>query len=365
MGHDNAVTKTVTLSDNYATFICHMTSDIFPTAYRNCSAGPIRVQKNDTQTAIIQIDTTMEAILQPSTLAKSKLKPQTEDANTGIERVSTVKASIWGVKGGVIGVFMATVIFTIIIVFMRRYYIRLMPQDQQIAVTSPSSTNQSPSADLANAEYQRDTDPEPYAELNQTNVSPLSPQQSTDHPYTAYQRQPDPEPYAALNKTNVSPSSGQQSADHPYTPYQKQQEQEPYAVLNQATTSVMSSDPDYLNMHDYEDTIPRSNELYETPLSEESTPNQTNASPSSNQQSGAHPYTAYQKQPDTEPYATLNKTNLSQSPDQKSADHPYTAYQRQPDPEPYAALNQATSVMSSDPDYLNMHDYEDSILSLN
>ena len=44
LGH-GAVTKTVTLNDNNATFICHMTSEIFPTAYRNCSAGPITVQE--------------------------------------------------------------------------------------------------------------------------------------------------------------------------------------------------------------------------------------------------------------------------------------------------------------------------------
>ena len=38
-----AVTKTVTLSDNNAMFVCHMTSETFPTAYRNCSAGPITI----------------------------------------------------------------------------------------------------------------------------------------------------------------------------------------------------------------------------------------------------------------------------------------------------------------------------------
>ena len=44
LGHD-AVTKTVTLNDNNATFICHTTSETFPTAYRNCSTGPITVQQ--------------------------------------------------------------------------------------------------------------------------------------------------------------------------------------------------------------------------------------------------------------------------------------------------------------------------------
>ena len=44
LGYD-AVKKAVTLNDNNATFICHMTSKTFPMAYRNCSAGPIAVQE--------------------------------------------------------------------------------------------------------------------------------------------------------------------------------------------------------------------------------------------------------------------------------------------------------------------------------
>ena len=91
---------------------------------------------------------------------------------------------------------------------------------------------------------------------NQTNIS--FDQEAADHPYTAYEKQPEPEPYAVLNQTNVSPSSHQQSANHPYTAYQKQPEPEPYAALNQMPLSnptAMASDPDYQNVNEYEDNL--------------------------------------------------------------------------------------------------------------
>ena len=177
----------------------------------------------------------------------------------------------FSIIGGSLGFLILTIV---IILFIRRYYIKLEPYDEHITMTHPSSTNQSPYADAA---YD----------------SPSSDQQSADHQYTAYQRQPDPEPYAILNQTNVSPSSDQQYADHPYAAYQKQPDSEPYATLNQ-----------------------------------------TNMSPSPDQQSSDHPYTAYQRQPDLEPYATLNQSNMSPSSNQQSSDHPYTAYKQQPEPEP-------------------------------
>ena len=40
--------KHVTLQNNMAMFICHMTSETFPTAYRNCSAGPLIVTASTT-----------------------------------------------------------------------------------------------------------------------------------------------------------------------------------------------------------------------------------------------------------------------------------------------------------------------------
>ena len=39
------VQKTVTLQDNKAMFICQMTSETFPTSYRNCTAGPLIISE--------------------------------------------------------------------------------------------------------------------------------------------------------------------------------------------------------------------------------------------------------------------------------------------------------------------------------
>ena len=94
--------------------------------------------------------------------------------------------------------------------------------------------------------------------------------------------------------------------------------------------------------------------------------NQITGLPNSSQlpQANDYPYTAYKKQPDPQPYTTLNQPNVSASSDQQSADHPYTAYQRQPEPKPYA-LNQmpppSPTARTSDPDYQDVHDYEDNI----
>ncbi|XP_072020792.1 uncharacterized protein [Amphiura filiformis] len=46
---DQTVTRIITTDDNYVVFTCHMTSETFPTAYRNCSVGPITVSQNSGQ----------------------------------------------------------------------------------------------------------------------------------------------------------------------------------------------------------------------------------------------------------------------------------------------------------------------------
>ena len=45
LGKQNVTTRQITTEDNKALFLCHMTSDQFPTVYRNCTAGPITVLK--------------------------------------------------------------------------------------------------------------------------------------------------------------------------------------------------------------------------------------------------------------------------------------------------------------------------------
>ena len=45
---NSSVTTLVTQNDHNAVFTCHMTSDTFKSAYRNCSAGPITVSQIET-----------------------------------------------------------------------------------------------------------------------------------------------------------------------------------------------------------------------------------------------------------------------------------------------------------------------------
>ena len=274
LGH-NAVTKSVTLNDNNAVFVCHMTSDLFPSAYRSCSTDPVTVQ----QTSFPRLETSTKTT---ETITAFVSNPIPSEGHNADETDSIDTHVTYGIIGGSIGVALIVIAaITCIIIALRKSNSEESNQNQTNLPPSsaqepdpepyavPNQTNVSPSSNQQSVDhpytaYQRQPDPEPYATLNQTNGSPSSDQKSADHLYTAYQKQPDPEPYATLNQTNVSPSPDQEATDHPYTAYQKQPEQEPYAALNQTSTSVMSSDPDYQNMHDYEDTILTYNELYES-----------------------------------------------------------------------------------------------------
>ena len=111
LGHD-AVTKTVTLNDNNATFICHMTSKTFPTAYRNCSTGPITVLQTSS------LATTQQSRLQTSskntktipTFVSSPIKGQNSN-DTG----SSKMYFIYGIIVGSTGAFLLVVLIGAII----------------------------------------------------------------------------------------------------------------------------------------------------------------------------------------------------------------------------------------------------------
>ena len=49
LGRSLHVIRTVSLRHNNSVFICHMTSQTFPTAYRNCSAGPLIIHGSTTK----------------------------------------------------------------------------------------------------------------------------------------------------------------------------------------------------------------------------------------------------------------------------------------------------------------------------
>ena len=56
LGDSTSVTKTVTMDDNNAMFVCVMTSDTFLTARRRCSAGPIIVSLSDAILPVVATD---------------------------------------------------------------------------------------------------------------------------------------------------------------------------------------------------------------------------------------------------------------------------------------------------------------------
>ena len=231
-GNASATIK-VSNSENELTFVCYMTSDLFKTAFRTCSVGPINVTDFLGPITVLPKETPLTS--SKSSSAKSHTVTPPHTSGEEISPSKTANASTWGIVGGVIGAFVASATF-IIIMFMRRYYKTARPGNDSITIATVSNqSNASPSIDQQSADheytaYQRQPESEPYAALNQTNVPP-SDQQFADHPYTAYQKQPDPEPYATLNQTNVPLSSDKQPADHPYTAYQRQPEPEPYALL--------------------------------------------------------------------------------------------------------------------------------------
>ena len=247
-----SVTFPVNTTDNNTRLVCYMRSDTFPTAYRSCYAGPIEVLPQK----ILPITNSITAFSMEITTHSEPATVTTGSTSTNkIEPNGTVNASTWGIVGGVIGAFVASVTFIIIILVMRSK----QPSDENIAMASSSnqmdgssnSNQQPPAQHHPYTAHQKHPEPESYSALNRTNVSPSSVQQS-DHSYTTYQKQ-DPEPHAILNQTNVSPSS-EHSADHSYTTYQKQPDPEPYSALNQMpppSPTAMTFDPDYQNVHDY------------------------------------------------------------------------------------------------------------------
>ena len=103
-----SATIQVLASEGNATFICYMTSDLFKTAQRTCSVGPINVHSLD----IVEI---------PSTSSKSSSAESytiTLPLTSGGEmpESESVNASTWGIVGGVIGAFITAVTFIIMIV---------------------------------------------------------------------------------------------------------------------------------------------------------------------------------------------------------------------------------------------------------
>ncbi|XP_072021091.1 uncharacterized protein [Amphiura filiformis] len=183
LGHGN-VTRTITIEDNNAVFVCCMTSDTFPTApQRNCSAGPITV------------------IPKPDITTISLISTQTQQSRYGSESTTLEINTGAGIIGGVVGAIFLVLIITIIIITM---YKKNKPLNENTTMTLPANDQQVSSAEHTYMAYQRGrpTEQEPYAEFNQTNVSQSTGHQSpsADHTYMAYQKGTEQEPYADLNQ---------------------------------------------------------------------------------------------------------------------------------------------------------------------
>ncbi|XP_072020793.1 uncharacterized protein [Amphiura filiformis] len=106
-----SVKTTVTSEDNNALLVCQMTSDTFPTAYRNCSSGPIR---------IIQTNPPATKSLSSYSESSSTLHPNSTPSKGNANTISLGQSSLWSIVGGVAGVVLIAVVLIIICVIVRK-----------------------------------------------------------------------------------------------------------------------------------------------------------------------------------------------------------------------------------------------------
>ena len=87
------VRKPVTLQDNMAMFICHMTSQTFHTAYRNCSAGPLTILEvkptTSKSTTSHPENSSIEASQPPQNSATTQSLPWTSQPKTSSRKFTT------------------------------------------------------------------------------------------------------------------------------------------------------------------------------------------------------------------------------------------------------------------------------------
>ena len=202
-----SVRKTVSLGDNNSMFICQMTSETFPTAYRNCSAGPLIIYEEETMSMAIGLTT------------------QTHQSDSKV-----LISSIVGSASGVL-------ILSLLIIL-------------GVACRGRTHRNTLPSADSTYTSYQADSAPEPYALLNQPGESnkgimtlPIPEYQNIHVAHTTQMNLP----------TETSPNKALPTVDSTNMFYQTDSYQEPYALLNQTgdahTRTMTSPSPKYQNIH--------------------------------------------------------------------------------------------------------------------
>ena len=251
------VRKTITLGYDNSMFSCEMTSKSFPTAYRNCSAGPLRIyegkpnitEMSTQSTKLMVIESTTEAHHNDSTPGSNPLNSTRTNRNNS--NSTRRKVLIFNVVGSASG---ALILSLLIILGVLVSYIE------------KEHRNTSPTVDSTYMPYQRDSEPATYTVLIQggnshtgttSNPAKLQSVHTFEHPAECLQN---------LRSTNesitIAASSNQatQTVDPTYMPYQPDSESELNAVFNQTDDShtgstILPNKPEYQNTHIYEHTI--------------------------------------------------------------------------------------------------------------
>ena len=266
LGRSLHVIRTVSLRHNNSMFICHMTSQTFPTAYRNCSAGPLIIHGSTTEplkkstTKASQLPQSffpIEPLIltnQPGSSHKKlttemhgndsvyESKPSNvESAKQNNSNNSRRKVLILNIVGCASG---ALIISLLII-------IGIQSQGQ-----TPQNT--SPTVDSTNMPNQADSEPESYAILNQTGDSNAGTMTSSNP--VEHQNMHMYEHTIEMHSVATSTNQASPTVDFTNITYQSNSEPLTNAVLDQtgdsnAGTMTSPNSAEHQNMHMYEHTI--------------------------------------------------------------------------------------------------------------
>ena len=258
-----SVRKTVTLGDNNSMFICQMTSETFPTAYRNCSAGRLIIYEEESYIKEMSNQSTISMPTGPTT--------QTHQNGSKV-----LISSIVGSASGLL-------ILSLLVII-------------GVACRGQTHRNTLPSVDSTYTSYQADSAPEPYALLNQPGESnkgimtlPIPEYQNIHVAHTTQMHL----------STETSPNKALPTVDSTNMSYQTDSYQEPYVLLNQTgdahTRTMTSPSPKYQNIH-----VAHTKKVHLMPISS------NQASPTVDSTKMPHHTDSYQ-----EPYALLNQTGDS------------------------------------------------------
>ena len=257
-----SVRKTVTLGDNNSTFICQMTSETFPTAYRNCSAGLLIIYEEGSYIKEMSNQSTMSMATVPTTPTHQ---------NDSKVLISSIVGSTSSV-----------LILSLLIII-------------GIGCRGRTRRNTLPSANSTYTSYQTDSELEPYTLLNQTGDShkgPITisiPQYQNIHIVHTTQ----------MHLTETSSNQASSTADSTNMPNQTDSYQEPYTLLDQTgdshTGTTTTSNPKYQNIH-----VAHTKKVHLMSMSS------NQASPTVDSTKMPHQTDSYQ-----EPYAPLNQTGDS------------------------------------------------------